>query len=104
MHELAEIARAVSAETGFHGAARRLEIEAKKLTRSSDVLCVAFDWARRSAWTAQGPIVNATVLELIGSVPNRYEAFILSNRKILGDQMEFLLRGVPRGSRVHLED
>jgi hypothetical protein len=34
-------------------------------------------------------------------VPNRHEAFILSNRKILADQMEFLLRGVPRHSRLH---
>jgi hypothetical protein len=34
-------------------------------------------------------------------VPNRYEAFILSNRKILADQMEFLLQGVPKASRMH---
>jgi 5-methylcytosine-specific restriction endonuclease McrA len=33
--------------------------------------------------------------------PNRYEGFILSNRKILIDQMEFLLLGVPKSSRVH---
>jgi hypothetical protein len=36
-------------------------------------------------------------------VPNRHEAFILSNRKILADQMEFLLRGVPRHSRLHAD-
>lgn len=35
-------------------------------------------------------------------VPNRYEAFILRNRKILADQMEFLLQGVPKNSRMHL--
>jgi len=40
-------------------------------------------------------------LHYVPYVPNRYEAFILSNRKILGDQMEFLLQGVPKGSRVH---
>jgi len=34
-------------------------------------------------------------------LPNRHEAFILSNRRILADQMEFLLRGVPRHSRMH---
>jgi hypothetical protein len=34
-------------------------------------------------------------------VPNRYEAFILSNRKILADQMEFLLQGVPKSSRMY---
>jgi len=36
-------------------------------------------------------------------VPNRHEAFILSNRRILADQMEFLLRGVPRHSRIHVQ-
>jgi HNH endonuclease len=41
-------------------------------------------------------------LHYVPYVPNRYEAFILSNRKILADQMEFLLQGVPKGSRVHL--
>jgi hypothetical protein len=40
-------------------------------------------------------------LHYVPYVPNRYEAFILSNRKILADQMEFLLQGVPKGSRVH---
>lgn len=33
-------------------------------------------------------------------VPNRHEAFILSNRRILADQMAFLLAGVPRHSRL----
>ena len=41
-------------------------------------------------------------LHYVPYVPNRYEAFILSNRKILADQMEFLLHGVPRNSRMHL--
>jgi hypothetical protein len=40
-------------------------------------------------------------LHYIPYVPNRYEAFILSNRKILADQMQFLLLGVPKSSRVH---
>jgi hypothetical protein len=35
-------------------------------------------------------------------VPNRHEAFILANRRILADQMEFLLHGVPRHSRLHV--
>jgi hypothetical protein len=42
-------------------------------------------------------------LHYVPYVPNRYEAFILSNRKILGDQMEFLLQGVPKSSRMHLD-
>lgn len=32
--------------------------------------------------------------------PNKYETFILANRKILADQMEFLLSGVPKHSRL----
>lgn len=40
-------------------------------------------------------------LHYVPYVPNRYEAFILSNRKILADQMEFLLQGVPKESRLH---
>ena len=33
-------------------------------------------------------------------VPNRYEYLILANRRILADQMEFLLTGVPQHSRL----
>ena len=33
-------------------------------------------------------------------VPNRHEHFILRNRRILSDQMEYLLAGVPRTSRL----
>lgn len=35
-------------------------------------------------------------------VPSRHEHFILRNRHILADQMEYLLGGVPRGSRLAL--
>jgi len=41
-------------------------------------------------------------LHYVPYIPNRYEAFILRNRRILADQMEFLLLGVPKSSRVHL--
>ena len=41
-------------------------------------------------------------LHYVPYIPNRYEAFILSNRRILADQMEFLLPGVPKSSRMHL--
>lgn len=34
-------------------------------------------------------------------VPNRHEHFILRNRNILADQMEYLLAGVPKTSRLH---
>jgi hypothetical protein len=33
-------------------------------------------------------------------VPSQHEAFILRNRRILADQMEFLMAGVPAGSRL----
>lgn len=33
--------------------------------------------------------------------PNRYEHFILRNRRILADQMEYLMSGVPQNSRLH---
>lgn len=48
------------------------------------------------------PEVSGMKLHYVPYVPNRYEAFILSNRKILADQMEFLLQGVPKNSRMHL--
>ena len=34
-------------------------------------------------------------------VPSLWEDFILRNRRILADQMEFLLASVPRTSRLH---
>ncbi len=37
-------------------------------------------------------------------VPSVHEAFILRNRRILADQMEFLMAGVPAGSRLHATD
>jgi len=40
-------------------------------------------------------------LHYVPYTPNRFEAFILRNRKILADQMEFLLVGVPSSSRMH---
>lgn len=36
-------------------------------------------------------------------VPSQHEAFILRNRRILADQMEFLMAGVPAGSRLRAE-
>ena len=37
-------------------------------------------------------------------VPNRHEAFILANRRIVADQMNFLLAGVPRYSRLWVDE
>ena len=41
------------------------------------------------------------VLLYVPYAPNRYEHFILRNRRILADQMEYLMSGVPRSSRLH---
>jgi hypothetical protein len=41
-------------------------------------------------------------LAFVPYVPNRYEYLILSNRRILQDQMDFLLTGVPKHSRLLL--
>jgi 5-methylcytosine-specific restriction endonuclease McrA len=40
-------------------------------------------------------------LAYVPYTPNRHEHFILRNRRILADQMKFLLNGVPRTSRLH---
>jgi hypothetical protein len=34
-------------------------------------------------------------------VPNRHEHMILQNRRILADQMEYLMARVPKHSRLH---
>lgn len=50
-------------------------------------------------------MLEATHLELnyIPYVPNRAEWLILQNRKILADQMEFLIKKVPKDSRLLYE-
>jgi hypothetical protein len=49
---------------------------------------------------ARTPEAAGMKLHYVPYVPNRFEAFILSNRRILADQMEFLLAGVPKSSRM----
>ena len=49
---------------------------------------------------AQTPEEAHMPLLYVPYTPNRHEAFILANRRILADQMEFLLQGVPRHSRL----
>lgn len=46
------------------------------------------------------PEQAAMPLRYVPYVPNLYEAFILRNRRILADQMAFLMSGVPAGSRL----
>jgi 5-methylcytosine-specific restriction endonuclease McrA len=47
------------------------------------------------------PEQAAMPLLYVPYVPSQHEAFILRNRRILADQMEFLMAGVPAGSRLH---
>jgi hypothetical protein len=68
MTDLTELARAIASEQSFEHAALRLQNEARRLVRVSEVLCVAFDWPRRAAWTLAGPIANVQVKELIAEV------------------------------------
>jgi len=49
----------------------------------------------------QTPEQASMPLLYVPYVPNRHEHFILRNRRILSDQMEYLLAGVPRSSRLH---
>ena len=48
----------------------------------------------------RSPEKAAMPLLYVPYVPNRHEHFILRNRHILADQMEYLLAGVPRTSRL----
>ena len=48
------------------------------------------------------PEQAAMPLLYVPYVPSQHEAFILRNRRILADQMEFLMAGVPAGSRLHV--
>ena len=47
------------------------------------------------------PEQAAMPLLYVPYVPSQHEAFILRNRRILADQMEFLMAGVPASSRLH---
>jgi hypothetical protein len=49
---------------------------------------------------AKTPEEAKTSLLYVPYVPSRHEAFILGNRKIMRDQMDFLMTGVPRHSRL----
>ncbi len=80
----------VRAETP-RAAALLLEREACRVTRSAEASCMAFDWARRTAWSIHGrvtfeqlvdlvaevagsgqrAIVGATLIEPIGTAPTR---------------------------------
>lgn len=48
-------------------------------------------------------LIENTSIELlyVPYVPNRAEWLILQNRKVLADQMEFLMKRVPKVSRLH---
>ena len=49
----------------------------------------------------RSPDQSGMPLLYVPYVPNRHEHFILRNRRILADQMEYLLAGVPKTSRLY---
>jgi hypothetical protein len=49
---------------------------------------------------ARTPEEAGMKLHFVPYIPNKYEHLILANRRILADQMEFLLTGVPKHSRL----
>ena len=49
----------------------------------------------------RSPELAGMPLLYVPYVPSRHEHFILRNRRILADQMEYLLAGVPRSSRLY---
>jgi hypothetical protein len=79
MQELTDIARAISAETTFHAAAIRIQRELCRLTRSAEGLCVAFDWVRRRASTAEGTVVSEQVVELVAQVAGSGRRTLIGN-------------------------
>lgn len=83
MQELAGVSRAVAAEATFADAARRLEHEARRLTRSSEALCVALDWARRRAWSADGEISNPAVIDLVADVAGSGKPSLIGNALVV---------------------
>jgi hypothetical protein len=83
MHDLAQVSRAIAAEDTFTSAARRLELEARRMTRSTEAMCVAFDWARRTAWSAQGPVANQAVVDLVAQVAGSGRWSMLGNALVV---------------------
>jgi len=83
MHELADVSRAIAAAPSFDAAALRLEREARRLTRASEVLCVSIDWARRIAWTVHNQIVNEAVIELVSQVAGSGRWVLIGNALVV---------------------
>lgn len=81
LQDLSAAARAIAGETTFEGAAERIEREACRLTGCVEALCVAFDWARRRAWTSRGELVAPQVKELVIEVAGR------GRRQVLGSAL-----------------
>ena len=79
MQELSAVARAIAAERTFRDAACRLQRELGRLTRSAEALCVAIDWPRRIAWTADGRVTSEPVMELVVQVAGSGRRALIGN-------------------------
>lgn len=83
MQELADVSRAVAAQITFADAAYRLEHEARRLTRSSEALCVVFDWARRRTWSGGVELTNPAVIDLVADVAGSGKWSMIGNALVV---------------------
>ena len=83
MQELANVSRAITAEVTFEDAARRLEQESRRLTRSSEARCVVFDWVRRRAWSGGVAVTNSSVIDLVADVAGSGKWSMIGNALVV---------------------
>jgi hypothetical protein len=79
MQELTAIARAIAGEKTFRDAAFRLQRELSRLTCSAEAMCVALDWPRRVAWSADGLVASEQVMELVAQVAGSGRRALIGN-------------------------
>ena len=106
VQELRDITRAISAETTFAGAAIRLQRETCRLARASEALCVAFDWPRRIAWTADGAVAAEQVKELVAQVAGSGRRTVIGNALVapIGAAPARAVLAVRRATPFHLAE
>jgi hypothetical protein len=66
--DIARVAYGIEHTETARAAALLLQREACRVTRSSEALCVVFDWPRRTAWTVHGRVTFDQLTELVAEV------------------------------------
>ena len=79
MQDLSAIIRTLAAEPTFETAARLVQREACRLTRSTDALVVVVDWARSVIWTLQGRVTSEATQQLVAQVASSGHRSVLGN-------------------------